>query len=164
VNDPISAQGATSSDPTAIPVEAVLAIDPGSHKCGLAVVRRDGRVLHRGVVATETLVSEVETALTQWQPIALVVGAGTGSKPLLQRLEAAAFGLPILQMDESHTSEAARARFVAENPPHGWQRLLPRSLRTPDRPYDDYVAVILAERYWQTQKSSTEKAKDRSTD
>ena len=129
--------------------EAVLAIDPGSHKCGIAVVRRDGGIPARGVVSTEALIEEIHTYLSRWHPVALIVGTGTGSKPLLQRIEAAAFGLPIERMDESHTSEAARTRFVSENPPSGWQRLLPLSLRTPDRPYDDYVAVILAERYWE---------------
>ena len=130
--------------------EAVLAIDPGSHKCGLAIVSRNSAILHRAVIPTESLLDEVRAAVAAWHPIALIVGSGTGSKPLLQRLESADLGLPIQRVDESHTSEAARTRFVAENPPHGWQRLLPRALRTPDRPYDDYVAVILAERYWQS--------------
>ena len=132
--------------------ESVLAIDPGSHKCGLAVVCRDGTVRARSVVPAESLVESVRELLERWKPVALVVGTGTGSRPLLQRLETAAFGLPLERMEESHTSEAARVRFVAENPPRGWQRLLPRSLRTPDRPYDDYVAVILAERYWQSKR------------
>ncbi|HKM17981.1 MAG TPA: pre-16S rRNA-processing nuclease YqgF, partial [Limnochordia bacterium] len=33
------------------------------------------------------------------------------------------------------------------HPPRGWRRLLPVSLQTPPVPIDDYVAVILAQRY-----------------
>jgi hypothetical protein len=55
-----------------------------------------------------------------------------------------------IAVDESYTSEAARRRYVAENPPRGLERLLPSSLRTPSVPYDDYVAVILGERFWES--------------
>jgi RNase H-fold protein (predicted Holliday junction resolvase) len=129
--------------------EVVLAVDPGSAKCGVAVVRKDGRVLFRAIVTPESLQDEVRALLTNYRPCAVLVGMGTGSKPLLRALEGAGFSVPIQRVDEAHTSEAARTRFVAENPPRGWQKLLPKSLRTPDRAYDDYVAVILAERFWQ---------------
>ncbi len=129
-------------------LDTVLAIDPGRAKCGIAVVGRDGAVSHRAIVAPEHLVEETRRLIALYAPTVVLVGAGTGSKPLRGALEAAALGVSMIAVDESHTSEAARARFVAENPPRGWQRLLPRSLRTPDRPYDDYVAILLAERWW----------------
>ncbi len=128
--------------------DCVLAIDPGSVKCGLAVVRRDGQALHHGIVDTGGLVAEAEALMARYAPCALLIGAGTGSKPLLSALQRAGLPVPVHVVDEAHTSEAARLRFVAANPAQGWQRLLPRSLRTPDRPYDDYVALILAERWW----------------
>lgn len=130
----------------------VLAIDPGSAKCGIAVVSRSGIVLFRGIVTTESLLDQVSPLIIQYQPERLIVGSGTGSKPLLRVLSAADLALPIQSVDESYTSEAARARYVAENPPRGLEWLLPRSLRTPPLPYDDYVAVILAERFWQARE------------
>jgi RNase H-fold protein (predicted Holliday junction resolvase) len=144
-----------SQSPNAVPEAdpegdaTVLAIDPGSAKCGVAVVRRDGQALFRAVITADSVVEEIRALLTAHRPRALLVGAGTGSKPLLRALEAEHLPLPIQLVDEAHTSEAARARFVAENTPPGLQRLLPRSLRTPWRAYDDYVAIILAERFWQ---------------
>src|SRR5579884_1456676 len=131
----------------------VLAIDPGRAKCGVAVVRRDGQVLFRAIVAVEEIVEETQRLIADYSPCALIVGGGTGSRPVLQALRAAEMSVAMERVDEAHTSEAARARFVAENPAPGWQRLLPRSLRTPWRLYDDYVAIILAERYWQKQNS-----------
>jgi RNase H-fold protein (predicted Holliday junction resolvase) len=128
----------------------VVAVDPGSAKCGVAVVREDGATLFRAIVTADSVLEEARALIRRFQPVALLVGGGTGSKPLLRALEEAGLPLPVQRVDESHTSEAARARFVAENAARGWQRLLPRSLRTPWCPYDDYVAVLLAERYWQT--------------
>jgi RNase H-fold protein (predicted Holliday junction resolvase) len=129
-------------------MDCILAIDPGSVKCGVAVVRRDGKALFHGIVSLERLVAEVQELIVAHGPQALIIGAGTGSKPLVLALQQADLTIPIHTVDESHTSEAARLRFVAANAARGWQRLLPRSLRTPDRAYDDYVALILAERWW----------------
>ncbi|HZO89910.1 MAG TPA: hypothetical protein VFB38_16390 [Chthonomonadaceae bacterium] len=126
----------------------ILAVDPGSAKCGVAVVRSDGVVLFRAIMTVDSLVEEARALVARFRPLALLVGGGTGSGTLLRALEAARLPVPVRRVDEAHTSEAARARFVAENPARGWQRLLPRSLRTPWCPYDDYVAIILAERYW----------------
>jgi len=125
-----------------------LAIDPGRAKCGVAVVTREGQALYRAIIAVEEIVSEAERLVAAYRPCALVVGDGTGSREVLRALRAANLPLGVERVEEAHTSEAARARFVAENPASGWQRLLPRSLRTPWRPYDDYVAILLAERYW----------------
>ena len=130
----------------------VLAIDPGSAKCGLAVVQRDGAVRFRAVVPTARVVADARELAVAYRPDAVVIGNGTGSKPLLLQLQASGLPAPLLTVDESYTSQAARLRYLATNAPRGWQRLLPRSLRTPPVPYDDYVAVLLAERYWQAQE------------
>ena len=132
---------------------SVLAIDPGRAKCGVAIVRRDGQVLFRAIVTVEAIEAEAQRLLAAHSPCALIVGGGTGSRPVLKALRAAELPVPVERVEEAHTSEAARRRFVAENQAPGWQRLLPRSLRTPWRLYDDYVAIILAERYWEKQNS-----------
>jgi len=126
-----------------------LAIDPGSDKCGVAVVHRSGEVVFRTIVPTSALCAAVIDLTRQYMPQHILCGNGTGSKPILRRLSGAGLSLPITPVDESYTSEAARKRYVAENPPRGMERLLPACLRTPSIPYDDYVAVILAERFWE---------------
>ena len=142
------------------PSSAVLAIDPGSHKCGVAVVQQDNTVRMRAIVPVEQLHDRVVAILEGDRPVAVVCGDGTGSRPILKLLtelltERNAMlekpsTVPLIALDEAHTSELARARFVRENRPPLLQRLLPLSLRTPWCPYDDYVALILAERYWQS--------------
>ena len=126
----------------------VLAVDPGRAKCGVALVRQDGQTLFKAVVPLEDLTRRVQEQIAAHQPILVLCGDGTGSKPVLHSLQSAELGVPIQSVDEAHTSEAARLRFVRENKPPLGQRLLPLALRTPWQPYDDYVAVLLAERYW----------------
>jgi hypothetical protein len=126
----------------------ILAIDPGRVKCGVAVVGAEGTVHFRTVVPTESLCAEVASSIASFAPIAVIVGCGTGCKEMIRRIEEAASPLPVSEVEEAHTSEEARKRWVLANPPTGFQRLMPQSLRCPDVPYDDYVAVILAERWW----------------
>ncbi len=122
----------------------VLAVDPGREKCGIAVCTPEG-VLHREVSRTEALSSRVEELVARFGVEVLLVGDRTGSRevlPLLERL-----GLPVVPVPEHGTTLAARDRYLRDHPPRGWRRLLPAFLRVPDRPYDDYAAVVLAERY-----------------
>lgn len=120
----------------------------------MAVVQRDGVVRFQAVVPTENVVARAQELAVAHRPDVIVIGNGTGSRPLLLQLQAASLPAPLVPVDEAHTSEAARTRYVAANPPRGWQRLLPAALRTPPVAYDDYVALILAERYWQTHEAT----------
>ena len=81
--------------------------------------------------------------------MAVLLGNGTRHGKCHEEISALLpASLPLHLVDEKHTSERARARFVRENRPSGlFARLMPVALRTPDRPYDDYVAVILAEEW-----------------
>jgi len=79
--------------------------------------------------------------------VALVlIGDATNGKALARSLrDALPENVPIEMVPEAFTSQRARTRYCQENPPPGWRRLLPTGLRTPPCPYDDYVAVLLAE-------------------
>ena len=128
------------------PVSTVLAIDPGRDKCGLAVVRSDGSVLHKAVVPTAELVGTVEKLLEDYDVERLVLGDRTAAKDVCRAL-GERIRLTAVLVDEHRSTEQGRRRYLRDNPPRGWRRLLPMGLRTPPRPYDDYVAVIIAERY-----------------
>lgn len=124
----------------------VLAIDPGREKCGLAVVSEDG-VLHREVVTRDSFMPTVAALSTRYSPGVILVGGGTGSGDVIRDLSGSSVEIPVEVVDETLSSLRARRRFFQENPPKGLRRLIPRGLLTPVRPYDDYVAVILAEDY-----------------
>ena len=128
--------------------KTVLAIDPGSEKCGMARVSREDNgsieVLWRGVVPRSQV---LETLKDKLEPKELVViGRGTGSRMLVQEVSESMPSAAVLLVDEKDTSLQARERYWEFNPRRGWRRLLPASLQVPPEPVDDFVALILAER------------------
>lgn len=125
----------------------VLAIDPGTLKCGVAVLRgAEQQVLHRSVVPTDELADIVARLSREHSPSVILVGNGTSAGAAVESIERIS-SIVVELVDEKMTSIAARTRYFRENPPRGLRRLIPTSLQTPSQPYDDYVAVILAERY-----------------
>lgn len=126
----------------------VLAIDPGREKCGLALVSHPPTVvLARRVVAASELVEHVRELISVHPNVEILIGRGTGSQSVANTV-GAAFPDNILRLvDERDTSRRARERYCRDNPPTGLRRLLPTGLRHPETPYDDYVAIILAEEF-----------------
>ncbi|MBC7287507.1 MAG: pre-16S rRNA-processing nuclease YqgF [Armatimonadetes bacterium] len=122
---------------------ALLAIDPGRDKCGLALLKADGTVVLRAIVPRPQVVD----AVLRWadQAVRVVVGKGTTARSLVQELRAA--GLAVDVVDETSSTLAARQLYWQANPPRGWRRLLPRSLMVPPVPVDDWAAVVVGRRY-----------------
>ena len=125
----------------------ILSIDPGREKCGVAVVARSG-ILTKQVVVTIKLMVEIGKLCDSYPIDILLMGNGTSSKEMQLQIKAAFPDLPLQLCDEYRTTDAAKIRYWQENPPSGWKRLLPTTMQVPPVPVDDYVAVILAERYF----------------
>ena len=128
-----------------MPARRVLAIDPGRHKCGLALLDAEAGLLARAVVPLGELAATLRDWGDRHHPDLLLLGRGTGARDLLGPLSE--FSLPLRRVAEHHTTRRARERYFADHPPRGWRRFLPRSLQTPPVPVDDYAAWILAEEY-----------------
>lgn len=128
----------------------VLAIDPGTDKCGMALVRRQAsgelEMLWRTIAARTEVVNVMRELETTMEFSMLIVGSGTGSKVLCTEIREAFPALGVLLVDERDTTLQARERYWEFNPRRGWRRLLPASLQVPPVPVDDFVAYILAER------------------
>lgn len=125
----------------------VLAVDPGSDKCGLAVVTADGAVAWREIVATADLSTAVARLVQEHGPDRVLMGNGTWSKklrPVLVETLARSAGPTLVMVDEKHTTERARILYWEHNPPKGLWRLVPLGLQVPREPYDDYAAVVMA--------------------
>jgi len=125
----------------------VVAVDPGSQKCGVAVASPKS-VLLQEIVSSSKLPDRVAELARIYSADGIIVGDGTGSGPLIKELSARISQVPIERVDESHTSERARKEYLKANPPKGLRRFIPACLLYPDSPYDDYVAVILARDYF----------------
>lgn len=130
--------------------KTILAIDPGSSKCGMALVRRDGLDhLHldwHAIVPTGDL-PERAAELQGSHPFGLiVVGNGTRSRAVVDALREKMPSVGILVVDERDTTIIARERYWEHNPRRGWRKLIPATLQVPPEAIDDYAALVLAER------------------
>jgi RNase H-fold protein (predicted Holliday junction resolvase) len=126
--------------------KTVLGLDPGTRKCGYALVKGVGcAALTQGIVPIEALGERLAELLRTTPADVAAIGRGTN----VATVEAAAraLGLPVALVDERETTLLARARFFRDHPPRGWKRLVPRGMLLPDRPIDDYAALLIAERF-----------------
>jgi RNase H-fold protein (predicted Holliday junction resolvase) len=124
----------------------VLGLDPGTRKCGYAVVTGiDAPPLALGIVPIETLAERLREVVAA-TPVALAaIGRGTNAAVVADVVRS--LGVAFELVDERETSLLARARFFADHPPRGWRRIVPRGMLLPDRPIDDYAALLIAERF-----------------
>ena len=90
--------------------EFLLGIDPGSYKTGVAKVKPDGEVISAEWVETQTL-TEVLTKLNAECGAAIkavIIGNGTNTKPVHKVLGQVFTGVPVIEIDEKHSTEQAR--------------------------------------------------------
>ena len=125
----------------------VAAVDPGREKCGVAVVDEDGNVLERAVVATARLADELTARAIKFRPELILLGNGTTSRAAEETIRAALSDIPVAIVDEYRTTDEAKVAYWQAHPPTGWRRFLPTGMQVPPEPVDDFVAVILAQRY-----------------
>jgi RNase H-fold protein (predicted Holliday junction resolvase) len=126
-----------------------LAIDPGSKKCGLAVMTSDGETLEK-LSATAESVGDAAAALAGRHPgmDRVVIGSGTGSAGAVKKLKSMA-GLPakIETSAERNTTLDARRIYDSENPSRWPMGLFFRWLLAPPKSVDDYAAVAIGRKY-----------------
>ncbi|MGH7709482.1 MAG: hypothetical protein ACREM6_16445, partial [Vulcanimicrobiaceae bacterium] len=124
----------------------ILGIDPGTQKCGYAVIDGLNRTpVELGIVPVGELAATVRRLVGQFGIATIALGSGTQSTVVAAQL--CDLGVPIATVDERATTLGARARYFAAHPPTGWRRLVPRGMLLPPRPIDDFAAVLIAERY-----------------
>lgn len=123
----------------------VLAVDPGTEKCGIAVCSPTEALAHQ-VVPTDRLALVVGEWASAYRVDVILIGNRTGSEEARARL--ADQRVPLEVVEERGTTLAARRRYFRDHPPRGLGRFLPISLQVPPEPYDDYAAILLAEAYF----------------
>jgi RNase H-fold protein (predicted Holliday junction resolvase) len=122
----------------------VLGLDPGTRKCGYALVA-GGAPLTLGIAPLEALAERLRELLAGTPVAVAAVGRGTNAAAVVEIVRE--LGLRPELVDERETTLLARARFFRDHPPRGWRRFVPRGMLLPDRPIDDYAALLIAERY-----------------
>jgi len=125
----------------------ILGFDPGRQKCGLAVMGVDRRVYYHEVISADAAIASIQSLRDRFPVSLLVMGDQTSSKEWKRQLEEKLADLRVVTVDERNSSLEARDRFWMMYPPKGLSRLIPEGMRTPPRPIDDIVAILLIERY-----------------
>jgi len=127
---------------------AILGFDPGRQKCGLAVMGVDRRLYYHEVISAESAIATIQSLRERFPISLLVMGDQTSSKDWKQKLATELFeSMRVITVDERNSSLEARDRYWQLYPPKGLNRLIPEGMRTPPRPIDDIVAILLIERY-----------------
>ena len=139
----------------------IAAVDPGTGKFGWVICEDSGELVLSGVSAVNDLekwarallapdIGVLETMAIENSgkscferlPAFVLVGSGTGSRSIIERLEVS--GLSVKVMPERYSTIRGRALFWKIHPPKGFWRLFPRSLLVPHRNIDDLAAWSLA--------------------
>ncbi|MDY6939557.1 MAG: pre-16S rRNA-processing nuclease YqgF [Cyanobacteriota bacterium] len=125
-----------------------LGFDPGRDKCGIAVRSDTGELLYHEVIASSDAIAIVRSLCQKYQISIVVMGNQTTAKTWRKQFAA---DLPetieIVMVDERYSTLEARDRYWEMFPPKGLTRLVPQGMRSPPRPIDDIVAILLIERY-----------------
>jgi len=109
----------------------LLGVDPGTRKCGYAVLERvDAQPLTLGIVPLDEFGSRLATLRASFDIDMVAIGHGTNAAVVSAVVRDA--GLPFVLVDERETTLRARARFFDDHPPRGWKRLVPRGMLLPD--------------------------------
>ena len=132
--------------------EIIIAIDPGTKKCGYAVVDSNLSVFQREVVSIEEITKAIEDSLNIYKINKIILGNGTNYKNIEKRLKNNFPKLKIILIEEEFSTLEARKKYFEANPPRGIFKLIPLSLRVPPCHYDDFVAVLLAEKYFRNNR------------
>ncbi|MCK4241083.1 MAG: Holliday junction resolvase RuvX [Candidatus Atribacteria bacterium] len=128
--------------------EIIVAIDPGTRKCGYAVVDSNLSVLQREVTPTDKIINNIEDSSKIYKINKIILGDGTNYKQIEKKLKNYFPRLKIILIEEDFSTLEARKKYFEAHPPRGISKLIPLSLRVPPCQYDDFVAVLLAEKYF----------------
>ena len=132
--------------------EIIIAIDPGTKKCGYAVVDSNLSVLQREVITTGKIVETITDSLNIYKIDKIILGNGTNYKNIEESLKNHFSKLKIVLIEEKFSTLEARKKYFEAHPPQGLSKLIPVSLRVPPCYYDDFVAFLLAEKYFRNSK------------
>lgn len=121
-----------------------LGVDPGKDKCGLALLDEDRQVISQRIVLAKDLEEEILHLVKRDRNVIIIIGDGTTSKRYIQLLKKN--NLEVKVVKESYSTLEAKDLYFKENG-YGWQIILPKGLRSPRRPIDDYAARVLVDRY-----------------
>lgn len=129
-------------------IKLVLAIDPGKRKCGIAVVNNKLQFIKGEVVENKELIYKIGMHLEKHNISNILIGSGTNSGEIKKRIKEKFSGIIIIEISEKNSTMQARKRYFDYYPPVGFLKIFPKSFLIPPCPFDDFAALIIAERFF----------------
>lgn len=108
----------------------------------------DRRLLMHDIVGANEAIATLQTIYQRFPVSLMIMGDQTTAQEWRKKLEEnLSTDTRIILVDERYTSLEARDRYWQMYPPRGLNQIIPKGMRTPPRPVDDIVAILLIERY-----------------
>lgn len=126
----------------------ILAVDPGRDKIGVAVVDGEKNVYFKEIIPSEEFETYIRKVVNKYNIDIIIIGDGTGCQQV-KNILVKSLGEDVFMkiVGEDFSTFEAEKRYRKEHPPSGWKKLLFFLEWRPQKPVDDYAAVLLAERY-----------------
>lgn len=134
----------------------VIGVDPGKNKVGVALLDAEGRLIERRLLSRFTAAKQI-AELASGREYVIALGNGTTAGRMAAEIEdALGSGIDdiIVMVDENNSTVEGRRNYLLANRPRGLSRFLPLGLRSPERPWDDYVAEVIGRRYLDSRRGS----------
>jgi len=136
-------------------VEQILAIDPGSNKCGISIISVPDKVpLIRKIIKVEKLKDAFTVFFTKFSIDSIVIGNGTYSATIkkliietMNDISEIKIKPEIHLVDEKNTTLEANALYKKENPLPFPLCLIPDTLIPVNVPVDHYAAFVIGLRF-----------------
>lgn len=136
----------------------VIGVDPGKNKVGVALLDADGRLIERRLLSRFTAAKQI-AELASGRELVIALGDGTTAGRMAAEIQEA-LGSDIddiiVMVDEDNSTVEGRRNYLLANRPRGLARLLPLGMRSPERPWDDYVAEVIGRRYLDSRSGSAD--------
>lgn len=145
-------------------IKIVLAIDPGKRKCGIAIVDNKLQLIEGEVVENKELIYKIGIHLEKHSISNILIGSGTNSGEIKKRIKENFFGIRIIEIPEKNSTMQARKRYFDYYPPAGFLKIFPKSFLVPPCPYDDFAALVIAERFFKNYNHKNINHKDYNND
>tara|TARA_Y100001968_G_scaffold87923_1_gene78963 strand:+ start:13901 stop:14338 length:438 start_codon:yes stop_codon:yes gene_type:complete len=123
----------------------LIAIDPGSKKCGILLADIELKTVLKGdVVATSSLISIINLWKKRRKIDSIIIGNGTRSNDLEIEIKSKT-SIPVVLVEERNTTLRARERYWEIWPKNFFLKLLPDGMVVPLGNLDAIAALLLLE-------------------
>ncbi|MEP0813609.1 MAG: hypothetical protein HRF49_02950 [bacterium] len=123
----------------------IVGIDPGNHKCGIAVVDRAGTRIYSEVCPRRLLQNRLSPIFARYTVSYIAVGSRTGSEGVLREIESMGCGYSTVTVEEAKSTREGMSLY-ASSAPAGLSWLYWLMLILGIAKADGWAALVIARR------------------